>query len=223
MRILAIGDIHGCYAAFEALLEMIDLQPEDTLVTLGDYVDRGPDSRRVIERLLELRNECHLVPLMGNHEQMMIEAKDSREMRKMWLGFGGAEAVASYGGSLDNVPYAHWRFLEKECRLIWETETYFFVHAGAYYGKPLDAQTDSYLLWTVFDGAKPHPSGKTMICGHTSQKNGLPLDKGFGICIDTYAHGGGWLTCLDVENRWVWQANKYGQTRFFHLEAPPPY
>ena len=219
MRTLAIGDIHGCYTAFNALLEVIELQPDDTLVTLGDYVDRGSGSRQVIERLLKLRETYHVVTLMGNH--VMIESRDSKDMRKMWLGFGGDATVESYGGSLENVPWSHWHFLEKKCVLLWETETHFFVHAGVYNEKPLHAQSDSSCLWSTFDSVKPHPSSKIMVCGHTSQKNGLPCDLGFAVCIDTWAYGDGWLSCLCVETGEVWQANDWGQTRAFLLKGLP--
>ena len=73
-RTIAIGDIHGCSAALDALLEAIRPRPEDCIVTLGDYINRGPDSRGVIERLIELKDRCRLVPLLGNHEEMLFEA-----------------------------------------------------------------------------------------------------------------------------------------------------
>ena len=66
-RVIAIGDIHGCAAALRKLIEVIDPQPEDTLVPLGDCVDRGPESRQVIDELLKLREVCRLVPLLGNY------------------------------------------------------------------------------------------------------------------------------------------------------------
>jgi serine/threonine protein phosphatase 1 len=72
MRILAIGDIHGCERAFDSLIAAVDLQPEDRLVTLGDYVDRGPDSKGVINRLITLHDTGQLVALRGNHEVMML-------------------------------------------------------------------------------------------------------------------------------------------------------
>lgn len=220
MRILAVGDIHGGLIAFETLLNAIELRPDDTLVTLGDYVDRGPDSKRVIERLMELSQTHHLVALMGNHEQMMIEAQDNKDLRQMWLGFGGDATVASYGG-LEAVPWSHWDFVEKKCLQIWEAETHFFVHAGCHPDRPLYDQPESRLLWDLFDSAIPHESGKIMVCGHTSQKNGLPNNRGFAVCIDTWAHGNGWLSCLDVNAGYVWQANKYGQTREFSLDELP--
>jgi serine/threonine protein phosphatase 1 len=222
MRLLAVGDIHGCYKAFETLLNAIEIQPADTLVTLGDYVDRGPASRQVIERLLQLKSECHLVPLLGNHEQMMLEARESRDMRKIWLGFGGAEAVEAYG-SFEAIPDAHWRFLEKDCLPYWEADTHFFVHANADPDRRLYAQSENMLRWEIFDHALPHESGKIMVCGHTSQKNGLPCNKGFAVCIDTYAHGGGWMTCLEVNSGTIWQANQAGQVRQFALSDLPIY
>ena len=77
-RTIAIGDIHGCSVAFAALLESIDPQSDDTIVTLGDYVDRGIDSKGVIELLIALGDRCHFVPLLGNHEEMMVGAREGR-------------------------------------------------------------------------------------------------------------------------------------------------
>ena len=69
-RIVVIGDIHGCATALRTLVKVIDPRPEDTIVTLGDYIDWGPDSRGVIEQLIGLSGRCHLVPVLGNHEEM---------------------------------------------------------------------------------------------------------------------------------------------------------
>src|SRR5262245_34440427 len=119
MRVLAIGDIHGCLRAFDDLLEWVAPTPEDKLILLGDYVDRGPDSRGVLDRILELRPRLNLICLRGNHEQMMVEAyRGGRSEKKMWLGVGGAETLASYGvvtgrvATFDAVPREHWDFLE---------------------------------------------------------------------------------------------------------------
>jgi serine/threonine protein phosphatase 1 len=72
MRTLAIGDIHGCLRAFNVLLDEVNLQPDDVLVTLGDYVDRGPNSKGVLERLLATTARCQCFPLKGNHDLMML-------------------------------------------------------------------------------------------------------------------------------------------------------
>ena len=70
-RTIAVGDIHGCSVALTAVLQAAAPQPEDTIITLGDHIDRGPDSRGVIERLLALAGRCRLIPLLGNHEMLL--------------------------------------------------------------------------------------------------------------------------------------------------------
>ena len=83
-RIIAIGDIHGCSTALDAILRLVEPGPEDTVVTLGDYIDRGPDSKGVLDLLLRLKSRCHLVPLMGNHEEIMLDARQSRSGFEFW-------------------------------------------------------------------------------------------------------------------------------------------
>ncbi|MHB1424458.1 MAG: metallophosphoesterase family protein [Gemmataceae bacterium] len=231
MRLLAIGDIHGCLTALHALLEIVSPQPNDQIVALGDYVDRGPDSRGVLERLIALHDRGRFVPLLGNHDIMMLDARRSRDLD--WLLVGGKQTLESYGVSgddidallagvdcgsdphamLSKVPKRHWKFLEKECRPYYETEEHIFVHANLYPDVPLNEQPDSMLYWEKLVEPCEHESGKIMICGHTRQKSGVPLDLGTSICIDTNIYDGGWLTCLDVQSSRLWQANEQGQTR----------
>jgi len=219
-RILAIGDMHGCVTALDTLLAEIDLQPEDTLVTLGDYCDRGPDTKGVLERLIALSASHHLAALRGNHDTMMLAARQDFAQAVAWKEVGGIETLESYG-SLEAVPKTHWAFLETQCMDLWETETHFFVHGGVYADVPLPEQPTHKLHWARFENVEPHESGKVMVCGHTSQKNGLPRDLGYAICIDTWAYGDGWLSCLDVATGDVWQADEQGRTRRFRRgEAP---
>ncbi len=89
MRILAIGDIHGCSVALDALLAVVQPQADDLLITIGDYVDRGPDSSGVIQRLLKLQKTHNLVALRGNHEVMMLAARGGPEELAEWLECGG--------------------------------------------------------------------------------------------------------------------------------------
>lgn len=218
MRTLAIGDIHGCATALRTLLDAIALTPEDTLVTLGDYVDDGPDSNSVIGLLLRVERKCNLVPLLGNHEQMMLEARHSDERMTEWLRCGGGATLKSYRrandtGQLSDVPDAHWKFLETRCVNYFESQKHFFVHANAYPDMDLDAQPEYMLRWEQLHDATPHQSGKIMVCGHTSQKDGKILDLHHAICIDTRACKGGWLTCLDVDSRKFWQANQEGELK----------
>lgn len=218
MRSLAIGDIHGCANAFERLLSAIKPGGDDQLVTLGDYVNRGPDSSGVMQRLLRLHRSGRLIALRGNHEQMMLEARDDDEKFKRFLSNGGHQTLLSYSvlgdaGSLADVPDDHWDFIENVCRDWYEIDTHFFVHANAYPDHPLTEQPMFMLRWEPFDDPPPHESGKVMVCGHTSQKSGRPRNLGHAICIDTYAHGGGWLTCLDVHSGRLWQSNERGDLR----------
>src|SRR5262245_22491776 len=222
-RILTIGDIHGCTQAFDALLATVQPAPGDTVIALGDYVDRGPDSRGAIERLLRLAQTLQLIALRGNHDWMMTEARHNYDIYEDWLGFGGRETLASYGTkeSLDDVPAEHWQFLEHLVDYH-ETDTHFFVHALAHPDLELRAQTQSFLHWhKLHPSHPPHGSGKIMVCGHTAQKSGNPLNLGHAICIDTWVYGLGWLTCLEVDTGQVWQANQRGELRVANLKDFP--
>ncbi|MEK6262073.1 MAG: metallophosphoesterase family protein [Planctomycetota bacterium] len=222
-RLLAIGDIHGCLTALETLAAFVPFADDDVLVTLGDYVDRGPDTREVLDWLIARLAAGRLIPLRGNHEIMLLEARESKSELRFWLKFGGREALASYSDSPDvslaDIPAAHWRFIEHETLPYHETDTHVFVHASLVPDLPLTDQPDDVLFWERFDNPSPHQSGKTMICGHTSQKSGYPLDIGHAVCIDTWVYGEGWLTCLDPATGEYWQANQRGETRRERLEV----
>lgn len=218
MRILAIGDIHGCSTAWDTLIAVVQPQADDLIITLGDYIDKGPDSQGVINRLVELHKTGQLVALRGNHEIMFLEARLSSRQFERWRKAGGQQALISYSmdhkrPKFNQIPAEHWDFLENTCVNFCELEKYIFVHANLDPNVPVSQQSPHHLFWAKFPEAKPHSSGKTMICGHTPQKNGEPLDKGYAICIDTWVYGQGWLTCLDVEQGYIWQANQKGQYR----------
>lgn len=222
-RILAIGDIHGCSRALDRLLADVNPHGDDTVVTLGDYVDRGPDSKGVLDRLLDLHRTGRLVPLRGNHELMLLDADNPAEDFDLWLRGGGWETLLSYGrsgqpGTLDDIPERHWWFIESACVDWYECATHFFVHAGAFPDMPIHEQPDHILFWESFTDRGPHESGKIMVCGHTRQRCGQPLNVGHAICLDTWAYGDGWLTCLDVTTGQLWQANQKGERRTAHLD-----
>jgi serine/threonine protein phosphatase 1 len=223
VRHLAVGDIHGCFKALTTLAEFVPFQPDDVLVTLGDYVDRGPDSCAVLDWLIDYRGKGRLVALRGNHELMMLAARRDSEALREWLVCGGDAALASYshfgdGGQLADIPDTHWEFLKNGTRGWYETRTHFFVHANAYPDCSLEEQPDFMLYWEPFDNPPPHQSGKVMVCGHTPQKAGKPLSVGHAVCIDTGACKGGWLTCLDVGSGQYWQADQAGETRVNWLD-----
>jgi serine/threonine protein phosphatase 1 len=210
-RTLAIGDIHGCSAALDALLALVRPASADIVVTLGDYVDRGPDSKGVLERLLRLEGIARLVPLIGNHDEMMLEARHGRSVD--WQAGYGEATMASYGGTLDQIPQTHWGFLER-CRDWYETPTHIFAHGNIDPNVEMQEQLTYTLGWKKLrSDEQPHRSGKTLVCGHASQKDGRPLNLGHAVCIDTYAHGGGWLTCLEPGTGRLWMANQHGETR----------
>jgi serine/threonine protein phosphatase 1 len=226
-RTIAIGDIHGCSLALDALLGAIDPQALDVIVTLGDCVNRGPDSRGVLQRLIALERRCNLIPLLGNHDEMILQLlMDAKEGRPRalasWLRMGGDATLVSYGASqgkitwadLTRIPADHAAFLDR-CRAFHETATHIFIHANYDPVLPMNEQPFELLRWESLRDAipGPHCSGKTVIAGHSSQKTGEILELGYLVCIDTYCYGGGWLTALDVQTGEVWQTNSQGELR----------
>jgi serine/threonine protein phosphatase 1 len=214
-RLIAIGDIHGCSTALDAILAAIRPEPVDTIVTLGDYVDRGLDSKGVLDRLIELRQRCHLVPLLGNHEEMMLGARQGKGDFQFWMNCGGQTTLDSYGDTsrLDQVPESHFRFLE-ECLDFYETDEYFFVHANYDPSKEVAEQDSKTRLWLSLKDQtpRPHRSGKTVIVGHTPQSNQVILDLGYLKCLDTGCGHGGLLTALDVHGQRQWQVDELGRS-----------
>lgn len=222
-RHLAIGDIHGCISALTALLDFVAPGPDDTIVTLGDYVDRGPDSAAVLEFLIELGETHNLVSLRGNHEIMMLEARDKKSWLQPWLSYGGAATLRSYSaadddaGSFADIPDTHIDFLENGLVSYHECQSHFFVHANADADVALADQSDAALYWRKYDNPERHCSDKIMVCGHTVQESGVPRSNGDSVCIDTWAYGAGWLSCLDVGSGKIWQANEAGDRRSLTL------
>lgn len=225
-RTFAIGDIHGCSAALERLFAALELQADDVLITLGDAIDRGPDSQGVIDLLIAARSRCRLVPILGNHDQVLLDLREGVEKRKnrlrrstdtFWISMGGLATLGSYGagwGELDAIPETHYDFL-RSCVPAHETETHLFFHAQYDPDLSIDRQTELALRWRSLRDVvpAPHVSGKRAIVGHTAQKNGEVLDLGHILCIDTYCYGGGWLTALDVASGQIWQADAHGRLR----------
>lgn len=223
-RIIAIGDIHGHAKALSALLSLIQLQPTDTLVTLGDYIDRGPDSKGVLDQLIEIRGRCRLVALMGNHEEIMLDARRGPSGFDFWMAVGGDQALDSYGPGrqLGLVPPHHWAFLES-LPLYHEMDGYFFVHANYAPNQYFQNQSSQTLLWLdLADLPGRHFSQKTAVVGHTPQQNGDILDLDHVVCIDTGCGHGGVLTALNVVNGRLWQVTEGGLPGHL-LEDPRPH
>jgi len=197
-RTIVIGDIHGCLAPLRRLLDRVAPGVDDTLVFLGDYIDRGPDSSWVVEHILCLRQQLpRLVTLKGNHEVMLLDFLHGRN-RQDYLLHGGRETLASYGleegCGADDLPRRHLLFFQ-ELLSYWEDERYIYAHAGIEPGVPLSQQNGRALFWGVgnfFDPKAVFP--KPVVHGHVYRR--VPLMEGQRIGIDTGAVYGGALTAL---------------------------
>lgn len=212
-RTFAVGDIHGCDVALETLLSKLDLAAQDTVVVLGDVIDRGPNSRRAIELLLDLQSKCKVIPILGNHEEMMLDALGGGEWLQSWLSYGGVTTLKSYDDDPSNIPREHLDFLSSGRDFV-ETELDIFIHAALDPQLELAAQPIELLRWTHIAGQEaPHVSGKRVVCGHTPQLSGVPLSFPGWICIDTAVFKQGWLTALDVDSGEIHQATQDGKFR----------
>lgn len=219
MRRFVIGDIHGCDKALRTLIECIAPEPDDELVFLGDYVDRGPDSRGVIDQIIELQSRCRVVALRGNHEIMLCSVAFGGLDAEMWMASGGNATITSYGGSLEKIPAAHKKFL-LSLRPHYETQESIFVHACYDARTPMDQQPEELRYWTHLSTAPgPHFSGKKVYVGHTPQPSGIVLDLGYLVCVDTYCFGSGFLTGMNVETNEIIQVDKKGFRRRIPAEA----
>ena len=202
-KTFVIGDIHGCHGALVGLLEKIkpDLS-QDTLIFLGDYIDRGPDSKKVVSEIIRLMEEApgRVIPLMGNHEQVFL-ASLAGDTRDFYLKMGGDATLRSYGvnppftGQIaSHIPVSHYHFFD-ELLLLWEDAHYIYVHAGLNPQVHLSQQSPRWCCWAR-DQFLPcsHDFGKPVIFGHTPFEK--PLIEKNKIGIDTGAVYGGKLTCL---------------------------
>ncbi len=215
-RLIAIGDIHGCLAALQALWQAIAPEPEDTIVVLGDLVDRGPDSKGVVESLIDYSQRLKVVAIRGNHEEMMLDVVRDKQPPFRWLQYGGVDTLDSYGfsGDLEVIPPEHMAFFESMLE-YYETDDHLFIHANYDPKLPMKDQSATHLRWLKLTDSTPivHESGKRAIVGHTHDYDGEIFDVGHLICIDTFCYGGGWLTAIDVHSGQVWQADREGKLR----------
>jgi len=219
-RLYVIGDIHGRSDLLDHMVAAIkrDLGPhpsdESLTVTLGDYVDRGPDSRGVIERLMRNPFSMPYVALRGNHEQLFVSFLTTPSVGPTWRELGGLETLHSYGVAVGSwmmgksfeeaaqafraaVPESHLKFLLSLKNSL-TVGNYFICHAGVRPGVPLDRQQAEDLLW-IREGflASKKSFGKIVVHGHTpcEQPEILPNR----INVDTGAYATGRLTCLVAE------------------------
>lgn len=201
-KIFAIGDIHGCADKLKALMKEIPVDyANDTLVFIGDYIDRGPDSFEVVDYLVDLKKEHpDIVFLKGNHEDMLQKYLEGTD-RFTYLFNGGQKTLDSYlnrpnKSEFSPIPSDHLEFYQSLV-FHYETEDYLFVHAGLREKIPLKKQNPQELLWIREDFIdSKFDFGKRVIFGHTPFAEPLLLSNKIGI--DTGAVYGNRLTCVQL-------------------------
>jgi serine/threonine protein phosphatase 1 len=221
-HIIAIGDVHGCNRELNLLLGELPVRNDTTIIFLGDYVDRGPDSRGVVDTVLELSRRHNVIPLMGNHEELFMEflSNPGSGRAGTFLFNGGGATLASYG-SVDgrfDIPEEHLEFF-KELLLFYETEDYFFVHAGVPL-IPLDeldmSKHREVLLWmrdpflrSDFSWSKVIVHGHTAVVDVELMPNRINLDTGCAL--------GNMLTAMEFPSRTIYQVQKRRVEETAHL------
>jgi serine/threonine protein phosphatase 1 len=213
-RLFAIGDIHGCVDELTTMLNAIAPARGDTIVFVGDYVDRGPAARDVIELLLECRQgEAEYVFLKGNHEDMMLSFLGlPGHYGESFLFNGGAPTLESYGvpegaPALERIPPRHVDFL-KTLATSYLHPPYLFVHAGISPLRQLEEQSVEDMLWIrqefIFNA---HPVGATVVFGHTPMR-AVMVDLPYKLGIDTGLVYGGKLSCLEFNEGVLYQIGR---------------
>lgn len=211
-RLLCVGDVHGCAAELETLIGAIDVRAEDRLVFLGDYVDRGPDSRRCLALLVDLRARFpEVVFLRGNHEDMFLGYLGlAGSYGEVFLDNGGVATLRSYGVAMRGrrgpparevqaaIPADQLEFLERALVMSFSAGDYSFVHAGVRPGVALAEQSAEDLLW-IREPFLSSDTGlaTTVVFGHTPMRDVL-FDVPRKIGLDTGCVYGGKLSCLDL-------------------------
>jgi len=203
-KIFAVGDIHGCYDKLAAMMKILPWNRDagDLLLFIGDYIDRGPKSREVVEYLVKLKKAGgDFVFLKGNHEKMLLDYYIQQKDQMLYVANGGAETIASYveggiGRKAFVLPEDHLEFL-LSLKLYFETDDYIFVHAGLRDGVALDDQTEEDLLWIREEFIySAYDWNKRVIFGHTALET--PFVTPGKIGIDTGAVYGNKLTAVEL-------------------------
>lgn len=218
MRCYVIGDIHGCLEETAYLLEALPLELSDRLVFLGDYVDRGPNSKGVVSYLLKWRRERkqEMVFLKGNHEDMFFSFLGlGGNYGDMFLFNGGQTTLTSYGipsrksptEMISRIPKSHLDFF-KTLKPYYLMGSFLCVHAGIHPLKPLGEQVEKEMFWIRDEFIyNPHPLPYTVLYGHTPQRE-VYFDLPYKIGLDTGLVYGNRLSCLEVTERRLFQVKR---------------
>lgn len=181
-RIIGISDIHGEYEKLCRVLEKIAPKKDDTLVFMGDYIDRGKKSREVVDKIIDMKNVCNCVYLTGSHEYAMLHAKSDEYYNYLFWNYGGDATAESYGG-FDNIMKVHGNFFNS-LKFYYIIGKYLFIHAGVRIGVPLEEQSEEDMVYirSAFYTKRHHLPYK-IIFGHTEFDS--PQVQEDKICIDT--------------------------------------
>lgn len=228
-RCLVIGDIHGCAAELSALLDYLAPSSADTFVFLGDYIDRGPDSKQVIERLLGLRSRIEqCVFLKGNHEDMFLAYAGQRGRHGEAFLYNGGEATLESYGLVGCSGAELWARLPDEHRLFFESLQLYYrvgsflcVHAGFSPSRPWTDQDEEDLLWIRHEWIRAtHNYGLTVLFGHTPMR--VPfIHWPYKIGLDTGLVYGNALTCFEIPSLRFWQIRR-GERVAYEWYPPTP-
>lgn len=203
--IYAIGDIHGCIDSLNNLIDKLPLSKNDKLIFLGDYIDRGPDSKAVVEKLITLGRIYDCVFLRGNHEWMMLNYVLDGKDFELWMMNGARATIRSYT-HMSKIPVDHLEFFKNTTYYHIEGE-YLFVHAGVRPYLSLEKQNDFDLLWIreEFIYSENPLAGFKVVFGHTPFRDVfISKDK---IGIDTGCVYGGKLTAFRVDDGKIFQVH----------------
>lgn len=182
VRYIAITDIHGELEKLENVLSKIETRPNDIFVFLGDYIDRGPDSKGVVDKVLEISENFETITLIGSHEYALMHAEIDEYYNYLFWNYGGPTTVKSYGGRFENIMNIHGDFY-RNLKFYHLTDDYLFVHAGIDPRYSLEEQSEVDLVYirSAFYRNK-HNLKQKIIFGHTEFD--APLIQNDKICID---------------------------------------
>ena len=181
-RLIGISDIHGEYEKLCRVLHKIAPQKDDTLIFMGDYIDRGAKSKEVVNKIIDMQNICNCIYLIGSHEYALLHATTDDYYNYLFWNYGGVQTVESYG-SFDSILKVHGDFF-KSLKFYHLTDKYLFIHAGIRAGIPLEKQNEVdmvYIRKEFYNNKTDFP--KKIIFGHTEFEK--PLIQDDKICIDT--------------------------------------
>ncbi len=195
--IWAIGDIHGCLRELENLIELIDPTENDKLIFIGDYIDRGPDSKGVVDYLIELSKKTNCIFLRGNHEAMLLDTVYNNANIDLWI-YNGAHSTWRSYGSLEELKLnsEHLKFYN-ETKYYHIEGNYLFVHGGVRPNIELEKQDSLDIIWIREEFIlKNHNLPYIIVFGHTPAEDVMFLDDKIGI--DTGCVYGGKLSAVNL-------------------------